>query len=305
MLGVLVLAGVAFGPGCSVIRRDFDSFESGFNSAAWRTRWKRKYLEPTVSIHKADDQRFGFVPSLDGRGGDALRVTIPAGAHEGTFQLQYVFKDHAYRDPEEATVSYLIRFASDFTPAQPGKLPGFAGTYDRAGWGPRVSDGFNGWSARGMFYPAPNGEPLHCASLCYLADMKSRGGSSTFYDWHKSGVPMFERDRWYHIVQHVRMNSVSGSVGQADGVLQVWVDGQLAVDQHNVVYRHSPELRIDRMWFNIHYGGDPAPTDYHVFLDEIIVHAGPPGTYVKRHSIADLLGDNARQSPMPRSNPFQ
>jgi hypothetical protein len=265
--------------GCFPVRGEFDAFESGFASPTWKLWWMGKDFEDTVEVHAADDRRFGFEPSMAGAGGDALRVTIKQNQHEGTHHLQYNFEDQLYIEPEQATASYLMRFGSTFSPVEPGKLPGFAGTYRRAGWGPRVSDGFNGWSARSMFYPSPKGAPIRVASLTYLADMAAKGGNSTFFDWHTRGIPRFERDRWYHIIQHVRLNSVEGKVGKPDGVLQVWVDGKVAVDERAVVFRHTEKLKIERMWFNIHYGGGPAPEDYHVFLDEVVVHAGEPGRY--------------------------
>lgn len=291
----VLAAGLALSGGCGIL--PFERFESGFESPAWREWWAGERFESTLGLQEAEDGRYGFEPSLDGRGGKALRVKIAAGSNEGTHQLEFNFSEHFYEDPAEATASYLMRFARDFTPPEAGKLPGFAGTYGKAGWGPRASDGHNGWSARSMFYPSPKGEPIRVASLCYLADMAERGGRSGFFDWHEKRVPRLERDRWYHIVQHVKMNTIVEGRGAADGVLRVWVDGRLAVDERALVFRHSGELRIDRMWFNVHYGGGPAPRDMHVFFDEIVIRAGGPvagerpGTSATRGPVAS--GDGA------------
>ncbi len=265
--------------GCFPVRGEFDAFESGFASRAWKVGWRGDRFEKTVELHRAEDTRFGFQPSMNGSGGDAIRVTIQEGGHEGTHQFEFNFERQLYLEPEIATASYLMRFANTFNPVESGKLPGFAGTYKRAGWGPHVSNGFNGWSARSMFYPAPKGAPIRVASLAYLADMEAKGGNSTFFDWHTKGVARFERDRWYHIVQHVRLNTVADGKGQPDGVLQIWVDGRVAVDERAIVFRHTEKLKIDRMWFNVNYGGGPAPEDYHLFFDEIVVHAGEPGGF--------------------------
>lgn len=298
-LGLAVLA-VVFGAvsGCGSLR-SFDRFESGFNAPGWKEYWRGKNFESTLAIMREDDRAFGFVPSMDGKGGNALCVTIKEGGHSGTHELEYNFQKHGYLDPEEATASYLMRFSQDFRPAQGGKMPGFAGTYGVAGWGDRISDGSNGWSTRGMHYPSPNGEPIRLASLCYLANMKERGGKSVFYDWHTSGTPRFERDRWYHIIQYVRMNSVKEGKGVADGVLRVYVDGKIAVNEKNIVYRNREEIKIDRFWFNVYYGGDPAPHDMHMFFDEIVIRAGPvlpnekPGTHEVGQPVPPNLGGYA------------
>ncbi len=262
--------------GCASLE-PFERFASGFESPSWRTSWNEQYLEHTVGIQGVDDRRFGFEPARDGAGGRALRVTIEKGTNAGTHQLEYQFRERGFEDPAAATCRYLMRFGSDFVPEQGGKLPGFAGTYGVAGWGARVSNGSNGWSTRSMFYPAPKGVPVRVASLCYLANMTERSGRSVFYDWHTRGVPRFERNRWYEIVQHVRMNTIVDGKGQADGVLQVWVDGVLAVDERSLVFRHAGELRIDRMWFNVHYGGETAPSDMHIFFDDIVIERGDRG----------------------------
>jgi len=294
----LVLGSVVLAGGCGSLRA-FDRFESGFNAPNWREAWRGGKFEPTVAVVRADDRSLGFEPSMDGKGGNALCIKIAKGGHQGTHELEYNFAKHGYLDPSEATASYLMRFAQDFRPAQGGKMPGFAGTYGVAGWGNHISNGSNGWSARSMHYPSPNGEPIRLASLCYLANMKERGGKSQFYDWHESGVPRFERDRWYHIIQYVRMNSVVDGKGVADGVLRVYVDGKLAVNQTKVVYRNTEDLKIDRFWFDVYYGGDPAPHDMHLFIDEVVIRAGPvlpkekPGTSEVGQPVPPPLGGYA------------
>jgi hypothetical protein len=78
--------------------------------------------------------------------------------------------------PEEIYFRYYLRISDDWETTYGGKMPGISGTYGRAGWGGRPSDGTNGWSARGSFnlMPPPGnplGETVPLGHYVYHADM--------------------------------------------------------------------------------------------------------------------------------------
>src|SRR5438445_1241148 len=49
--------------------------------------------------------------------------------------------------------------------------------------------------------------------------------------------PAFVNNQWHHVQVYVAMNSISGGVPQADGILKFWVDGALSINRSNVYLR--------------------------------------------------------------------
>ncbi|MGH7487168.1 MAG: disaggregatase related repeat-containing protein, partial [bacterium] len=130
---------------------------TGFESPLWWRDWSEVSLRGDIG--RVDhDGPWGFRP-LDG---NALRVEIPKGKNLG-LNVSYKFADKIGHEPEEIYFRYYLRLGSDWSPTTDGgKLPGISGTYGRAGWGGRTSDGTNGWSMRGSFLAEPRpGNPYH------------------------------------------------------------------------------------------------------------------------------------------------
>ena len=156
-------------------------------------------------------------------------------------------------------------------------MPGCAGTYERAGWGGRRSDGHNGWSARGGFgiavpvgHPLAGNVPVH--SYVYHSDMKEATGET--WPWSTDRPGVLAQERWYCIEQHVRLNAP----GASDGVLQAWIDGHIALDRRDVRFRESMDLHIETVWFNVFHGGTSAsPLDQHLYIDSIVIATRPIG----------------------------
>jgi predicted amidohydrolase len=229
-----------------------------FESDDWRKDWSGGQ-RATVSVVREDAER-GFEPLL----GKALRIKVAKGGHYGA-SLQYRFKDRTGSEPEEIYFRYYLRLGSDWDPARGGKIPGIGGTYGRAGWGGRPSNGRNGRSARGQFNGRKDGKtPI--GFYCYHADMKGRYGSG--WIWDKDGLGYLENNRWYCIEQHVRMNTP----GKNDGVLEGWVDGKLAFRKTDVRMRDVPELKIECIWINVYHGGKwSAESDDHLYIDNVVI----------------------------------
>jgi hypothetical protein len=235
-----------------------------FESADWRRRWS----EVGGDIEVISNERgFGYAPFA----GRALKVRIAEGKRSGA-SLRFRFGEHLGREPEEAYFRYMLRFGDDWRPEPDGgKLPGFAATYGRAGWGGRRSDGTNGWSARGSFSVASlPGNPLHhfstIGSYAYHADMPTRYGDS--WPWTDRVPALLANNRWYAVEQHVKLNTP----GKNDGVLRAWVDGQLVFERTNLRFRDSTELRIEELWMNVFFGGTrPSARTMHLFVDNVVV----------------------------------
>jgi hypothetical protein len=122
-------------------------FATGFERANWQSEWTQ--AEPRNRIDTIDvDRRFEKFQPLQGK---ALRSRIAKGSTTALNTL-FKFDEQIGHEPEEIYFRYYLRLADDWNQTvQGGKLPGISGTYGRAGWGGRKSNGKNGWSARGLF----------------------------------------------------------------------------------------------------------------------------------------------------------
>ncbi len=238
---------------------------STFESPFWFRAWSEVRPQFTFSTITAD--AFGFEP-LDGK---ALSVKVPRGGQVG-LDVSYDFKSKTGKEPEEIYFRYYLRLADDWTPIlDGGKLPGISGTYNRAGWGGRKSDGKNGWSMRGGFARMPEvGNPLRpyttLSSYAYHADTEDRWGDEWVWDIGLRGL--VRRGRWYCIEQYLRLNRI----GMTDGQIKVWVDGELAFDRTGFRVRDIPELRIEKIWMNVFHGGTtPSAADMHLYIDNVVI----------------------------------
>lgn len=256
-------------------------FVEDYEAADWMDDWTTHGGQ--FEVVEADDDAFGFAPLV----GRALRVLLPEGELTA-LNTHYDFMDELGEEPEEIYFRYYLRFGDDWNQTvQGGKMPGISGTYGRAGWGGRRSDGTNGWSARGSFSETVQpGNPLAGRTVLghyvYHADMEGTYGDG--YPWVESWGPegqggLLEPGRWASVEMHVRLNTP----GANDGVLRAWVDGVLAMERSGMRFRDVDSLKIERIWMNIYHGGtEPSPYDQHAFIDHVVVarsYIGPMGGF--------------------------
>jgi len=80
---------------------------------------------------------------------------------------------------------------------------------------------------------------------------------------------------WNHVEVYLQINSVVGGVGVADGVMQYWFNGALAVDRHDVLFRTGARPNINFHQFLIApYIGDGSPVDQYMWIDDLTVATG-------------------------------
>ena len=237
-------------------------FSCDFESDDWYEQFGMRRNPERVEAVSYDPAR-KFEPLT----GKAIRIKVDRGDHYGA-SIMYRFKDQIGAEPEQIYFRYYLRLADDWDPAGGGKLPGVSGTYGRAGWGGRPSNGRNGWSARGLFKRQLGGKtPI--GYYCYHADMKGRYGSNWVWDAEKRGY--LENNRWYCIEQYVKMNTP----GKNDGILRGWVDGQPAFEKTDVRMRDVDTLRIEAVWLNVYLGGRwVAKSDHHLYIDDVVIAHG-------------------------------
>ncbi|WP_332671493.1 polysaccharide lyase [Aromatoleum sp.] len=240
-------------------------FADDFESGDWRSKWTRHSPHSNSETVRADGGDL-FEPFA----GKALKVTVEKGKRLG-LGMHYRFEDHPAGEPEEAFFRYYLRFGDSWNPTTGGKLPGLAGTYDRAGWGGRRADGVNGWSTRGSFFPRLSREMEFedlrgIGSYVYHAGMDSEYGDSWGWSLGPSGA--LKKNRWYAVEQQVRLNTP----GEANGILRAWVDGRLVFEKLDMRFRDVPDLKIESLWMNVYHGGTArAKSDLVLYIDNVVV----------------------------------
>ncbi len=166
---------------------------------------------------------------------------------------------------EEYYASYKIKFGENFSwgsSSKGGKLPGLTGG-DKCG-SDFICDGTDGFSARYMW----RGEGYPEVYL-YSADKENEKYGDDIYFMSDGEKFQFETDRWYTITQRVKMNTTETS---DDGVVQVWVDGELMVDKDDITYVTDDQL-IDTFYFSTFHGGNSASwapeNDSYAYFDDL------------------------------------
>ena len=216
---------------------------------------------------------FAIVADPEDQSNHALELTIEEAAHYGgSFHVALTNAEGV--EPTRAYLRYRLRLGESWAPKHGGKLPGFNGTYNTAGWGGRPSDGKNGWSARGLFGPLDDAGLTPIGSYIYHADTVEQ--DQTYGNSERWDVKL-ERGRWYTIEQEIQLETVSADGGQADGWLRAWVDGKLVFDRQNLHVRDTDALKIESVWMNLYYGGKvPAPSEMSLLIDDFEVRHERP-----------------------------
>jgi hypothetical protein len=202
-----------------------------------------------------------------------------------------------------------------------GKFPGIADTRTNAdasgqcGNGGESGDGINCWSMRAVYRDCYSGTNTACAtkpgssirygSYLYFYRQDQGDGSSTghggYWDSDMWGTFLgdggtckttpnntscgigdggaLSLDRWYQMEMRVKMNTV----GQADGIIQGWVDGVLSYEKTNMIFRIAghDKLHARTVWLNVYKGGvDGNCSDMQVYLDQMVISLnGKPGPW--------------------------
>lgn len=245
------------------------------------------------------DSSLGNYLEISGLKEGRARLVKGSGAYSGSGAIQF---DAPAKDgqssgagasywfgPEGQKVVYFrryIKFAADYNQGNlnhtGGGLAGVAGSNPWGGMGqagirPDGSDRFTcdfepwrDWQR----YPAPGYMFLYT----YWVDMKV---SNDGYYWGNFIEPaadqrlVLERDHWYCLEQMIRVNEV----GQADGELAAWVDGQLYLHYQGFRWRLAEGVKIKRANFGIYI--HEARQDNRVWYDEVALSTGYIGPLAK------------------------
>jgi hypothetical protein len=83
--------------------------------------------------------------------------------------------------------------------------------------------------------------------------------------------PGYKND-WNFVEAYYQLNTIVNGIGQADGVMQYWFNGNLVIDRHDIVYRTGAHPTIQFSQFLIGpYIGDGSPVDQSMWVDNLRV----------------------------------
>ncbi len=207
---------------------------------------------------------------FDGSDGSGIKVSIPAGSHFGS-AMHWQFEDQGIADPDELYFRYYLRVPDGFTNYGRGKLPGPAGLYSGSARNNiKPSDAQPGWSARMFFsptYTSRDSEYTQLGFYVYHRDQASDNGDLILWD-DQTGT--LRHDAWYCVEGHVDMNTP----GVANGLLEGWVDEQLAFYQDDFKFRGSADtgINVKSFWSDVYYGGEEtAPGSISFDFDSLVL----------------------------------
>lgn len=86
--------------------------------------------------------------------------------------------------------------------------------------------------------------------------------------------PGYKND-WHFVEAYLQLNSIQNGIGQTDGVVQYWFDGQLVIDHQDVLLRTGahPTMAFNQLLV-APYIGSGSPVDQTMWIDELTVATG-------------------------------
>ncbi|MGD8765988.1 MAG: hypothetical protein PVG87_27015 [Desulfobacteraceae bacterium] len=163
-------------------------------------------------------------------------------AHTLDMNQWQLFFDRKY---VELYSSFWIKFAKNFDFVMVGKVPGFAGGAANSGGNkPNGRDGFGGimmWAKNAIV-----------VQYVYHPDPHPNDPWGEGFRWNIGGQRYFQRGKWHHIENYVKMNTP----GKHDGVIKGWFDGELAFKKTDFRFRDVDSFAVDLFYFQTHFGGE-------------------------------------------------
>jgi hypothetical protein len=96
-----------------------------------------------------------------------------------------------------------------------------------------------------------------------------RGPTAYFFD-------SMAKTQWHHVEAYYQLNSISNNIGQPDGIIRYWYDGQIVINQQNVIIRTGahPTMQFNQLILSP-YIGDGSPVDQFMWIDNLTVSTSP------------------------------
>jgi hypothetical protein len=169
--------------------------------------------------------------------------------------------DNQLDTPTELFVSYDVELEKDVGGQTDGfKLPGMSGTFE---WNvpPAIDPWPGGWSFRMRAPMESLANPGVFHLWVYAYDADHRIGTGSGWNILTESNFVIATGRRYRIEQHVRLNTqAANGTWNADGLLEVWVNGRKVISKPNYKIRSSIYAGIqDVPFLNIFWGGQTPP----------------------------------------------
>ena len=189
-----------------------------------------------------------------------------AGGKKGGFLF-----DKEIAGVEEAVLEYRMKFDANFVWSKGGKLPGMGGT-SLSGAGAIPAGGTrnqesikNGFSCRLMWRKKDGVTKLVVYTYFPDKPTEPRWGVDILI------MKNLQKNKWYTIKQYIKLNTP----GQRNGILKMYVDGNLELNKTNVLYRESNKgnVKINHLIFHTYRGGGDtsewsSPTTDYTYFDD-------------------------------------
>jgi hypothetical protein len=196
----------------------------------------------------------------DGPAPVAMTVSLPKGAASPSAEagpkggISFPWQPRVLQGKTAACLSYSVLFPADFQSGRGGTLPSING----ADAGDQAPDSF---MARVVWREGGRGGAMTRVTT---------GGEINNLPAERESFQL-PRGRWVSLEEELVLNTPR----QADGILRVWVDGKLAVDRTDIVYRTRSAVTITGVAVDVFYGFDAgsgtAPQDTKVSLTPLDV----------------------------------
>jgi hypothetical protein len=275
-----------------------------FDDAAWEDLWGFGTFNNKTNLAINT-----FSGITDGAQGKALRGRTPNGQQNGfgghaNFLNMGPGSGAGIAEQEEVYLRYRVNFPSDYVWTNAGggghgKLPGLAGkATGGADWAVsgggkrwngttminRLADLGNadGWSAR-LLWQKDMGASVYLYAPNKYGVVSGTEGTDSFRafgnatrlktdPYNSSSANMKFNTGWNTVEQYIKMNTP----GQANGVLKVWMNGNLGLSMDNVMYRSGtrPSLKITQIFWTWFYGGgtsDYPDRDSYIYFDDVVL----------------------------------
>lgn len=205
--------------------------------------------------------------------GQLLQITFASdqfGVDPGGAQWKLRLGQH-----DELYASYSIKFDPDFEFVKGGKIPGLRGGNAKGKIKPTGMDRFSArimWRKQGKI-----------VQYVYHADQPHQHGDEL--PWKIGGQRFFSPGKWHRIETRVKLNTP----GVKNGIIQSWLDGELAFDKRDFRFRDTNALHIDIFDFSTFFGGSDrswaTKKQEQIYFDNLII-SKVPITLVSQRSLA-------------------
>lgn len=165
--------------------------------------------------------------------------------------VSFPWRPRSVQGKSAACLSYSVLLPADFQFNRGGVLPGISGTEAGGSASPEEFTARMVWREVGQ-----GGATLR---------ITTSGGETQFAAAERETYP-FPRGRWVKLEQEVVLNTPR----QSDGILRVWVDGKLAVERTDLIFRTRSGVAVAGVAADIFYGtaegAGAAPADTKISL---------------------------------------